>query len=93
MFLRGHHSFCRSVWRPSRCEEELVKFRLVLHCIMIVTSVVVPLELPMEFTLAVMIIIFMSILLPFADDNDIKYHFTIHLSKHYYVILYMISMF
>ena len=68
-------------------------FRLVLHCIMIVTSVVVPLELPMELSLAVMIIIFVSILLPFADDNDIKYHFIKHLSKHYYVILYMISMF
>ena len=68
-------------------------FRLVLHCIMIVTSVVVPLELPMELSLAVMIIIFMSILLPFADDNDIKHHFIIHFNKHYYVILYMISMF
>ena len=60
---------------------------------MIVTSVVVPLELPMELSLAVMIVIFMSVLLPFADDNDIKYPFIIHLSKHFYVILYMISMF
>ena len=68
-------------------------FRLVLHCIMIVTSVVAPLELPMELSIAVMIIISMSISLPFPDDNDIKYHFIIHLSKHFYVILYMISMF
>ena len=67
-------------------------FRLVLHCIMIITSVE-PLELPMELSLAVMIIIFMSILLPFADDNDIKYHFIIHLSKQNYAILYMFSMF
>ncbi len=68
-------------------------FRLVLHCIMIVTSVVVLLELPMELSLAVMIIIFISFSLPFADDNDIKHHFIIYLSKHYYVILYMIIMF
>ena len=68
-------------------------FLLVLHCIMIVTSVVVTLELPMELSLMVMIIIFMSISLPFADGNDIKHHFIIHLSKHYYVILYMIIMF
>ena len=62
-------------------------FRLVLHCIMIVISVVVPLEFLMELSLAVMIVIFMSISPPFACD------FIIHLSKHNYVILYMDSMF
>ena len=44
-------------------------FRLVLHYIMIVTSVFVPLELPMELSIAVMIIIFISFLK--ADSKSV----------------------
>lgn len=44
------------VLRGGLGDEKRNKFRLVLHCIMIVTSVVPP-ELPMELSLAVSIVI------------------------------------
>lgn len=53
-------------------DERRNKFRLVLHCIMIVTSVVPP-ELPMELSLAVSVFLFFLIFANSLPTNSLHY--------------------